>query len=236
MPAAHTPEIYTAPQGATLLQKLGPGGLITYLLALVSSAALAGMPVLLRLRQVLKASVGGPLSAADAILVLGRKLEKDELTPVFKARLRHASTLWSEGHAPHILITGGITGRAALSEAEAGRRWLLEQGLPSEATFTEDRSQHTLENLFWVREHMRAQGWKTLILVSDPLHLARAQAMAHGLGLTTSVAPASEAPPGRNTLAWWRRALSESFLLHWYHTGVIYSRLIGSRKQLARVT
>ncbi len=236
MPAAHSPEIYTAPQGATLLQKLGPGGLITYLLAFFSSVMLAGIPVFWRLRQVMKTSIGNPPPSADAILVLGRKLEKDDLTPVFKARLRHASTLWSKGHAPRILITGGITGRAALSEAEAGRRWLVEQGLPTEAALTEERSQHTLENLFWVREHMRAQGWKTLILVSDPLHLARAQAMAHGLGLTTSVAPAPEAPPKRNTLAWWRRALSESFLLHWYHTGVIYSRLIGSRKQLARVT
>lgn len=236
MSAAQSPEIYTAPQGATLLQKLGPGGLITYLLAFSSSVMLVGMPVLWRLRQVMKASAGDPLPSADAILVLGRKLEKDGLTPVFKARLRHASNLWRKGHSPRILITGGITGRAALSEAEAGRRWLMDQGLPSEATFTEDRSQHTLENLFWVREHMRTQGWKTLILVSDPLHLARAQAMAQGLGLITSVAPASEAPPARNSLAWWRRALAESFLLHWYHTGVAYSRLIGSRKQLARVT
>jgi len=233
---AQPPEIYTAPQGATLLQKLGPGGLITYLLAFSSSVMLVGTPVFWRLRQVLMASARVSPSPADAILVLGRKLEKDELTPVFKARLDHALNLWREGHSPHILITGGITGRSSLSEAEAGRRWLMDRGLPSKATFTEDRSQHTLENLFWVREHMRTQGWKTLILVSDPLHLARVQAMAQGLGLVTSAAPALQAPPARHSFTWWCRALSESFLLHWYHTGVAYSRLIGSRKQLARVT
>ncbi len=236
MSAAHSPETYTAPQGATLLQKLGPGGLITYLLAFSSSVMLVGLPVLWRLRRVMKASAGEPPLSADAILVLGRKLKKDDLTPVFEARLRHAANLLRKGHSPRILITGGITGRAALSEAEAGRRWLIDQGLSCEVIFTEDRSQHTLENLFWVREHMRAQGWRTLLLVSDPLHLARVQAMAVGLGLITSLAPASEAPPKRNTLAWWRRALAESFLLHWYHTGVAFSRLIGSRKQLARVT
>ncbi len=229
-------EIYTAPQGATLLQKLGPGGLITYLLALSSSVMLVGTPLFWRLRQVLKASAEVSPPSADAILVLGRKLEKDELTPVFKARLDHAWNLWRNGHSPHILITGGITGKASLSEAEAGRRWLMDRGLPLKATFTEDRSQHTLENLFWVREQMRAQGWRTLILVSDPLHLARVQAMAEGLGLSTSIAPALDAPPTRNSLAWWCRALSESFLLHWYRTGVAYSRLIRSRKQLARVT
>jgi len=236
MSAARSPQTYTAPQGATLLQKLGPGGLTTYLLACFSSVMAVGLPVLWCLRQVLKASTGDPLPIADAILVLGRKLEKDDLTPVFKARLRHASNLWRKGNSPRILVTGGITGNASLSEAEAGRAWLLDQGLPSEATLTEDRSQHTLENLFWVREQLHTQGWQTLILVSDPLHLARAKAMALGLGMNAALSPATDAPPAPGSPAWWWRALLESFLLHWYYTGVTYSRLIGSRKQLARVT
>lgn len=236
MPAAHSPKVYTAPQGATLLQKLGPGGLTTYLLAAFTAGISGGLPVLWRLRQVLKSSKGDPLPTADVILVLGRKLKRNRLTPVFEARLRHASDLWQRGHAPHILVAGGMTGKASLSEAEAGSRWLKDHDLPTEVALTEARSQHTLENLFWVRRYMRARGWKTLILVSDPLHLARAQAMAQGLGLTTAAAPATGAPPARHTLGWWLRAFSEAFLLHWYHTGMTYSRLIGSQKQRARVT
>ena len=37
-------------------------------------------------------------------------------------------------------------------------------------------------------------------------------------------------------IGWAARALSEAFFLHWYRTGVAYSRLIRSRRVLARVT
>lgn len=234
MSAAPLP--YTAPARATLLQKLGPGGLITYLLAFTGSVVFLGLPVLWRLRRVLRAAGKTSPESADAILVLGRKLQEDRPTSVFQARLAHAASLWHQGFAPRILVAGGVTGRATVSEADAGIAWLQAQGLPASALLAEDHSQHTLENLFWVRERVRLEGWRTLILVSDPLHLARAQAMAQGLGLGTALSPAESAPPAPGTLRWWRRAFSEAFLLHWYHTGMAYSRLTGSKKQLARVT
>jgi uncharacterized SAM-binding protein YcdF (DUF218 family) len=236
MPDAHSPLPYTAPAHATGLQKLGPGGLSTFLLALSGSMLLAGLPLLWRLRRVLRAARSERPSPADVILVLGRRLRDDQPTAVFKARLAHAADLWHQGLGPRILVAGGITGKASVSEAEAGCDWLQNHGIPSSALLIENRSQHTLENLFWVRELIRAEGLRSIILVSDPLHLARAQAMAEGLGLRTYLAPADSAPPARITLRWWGRALSEAFLLHWYCTGMTFSRLTGSRKQLARVT
>jgi len=236
MPDPHPPLPYTAPARATILQKLGPGGLITYLLATASTLLLAGIPVFWRLRRVLQAARSKDLLPADIILVLGRRLENDQPTAVFRARLAHAAELWWQGLAPRILVAGGITGRAAISEAEAGRAWLSAQGIGLDALLVEDRSQHTLENLFWVRELARREGWGSMLLVSDPLHLARAQDMARGLGLRTALAPAHAAPPRPGAIRWWGRALSEAFLLHWYHTGMLYSRLTGSKRQLARVT
>jgi uncharacterized SAM-binding protein YcdF (DUF218 family) len=236
MPDAQSPLPYTAPARATLLQKLGPGGLITYLLAVASTLLLFGLPLFWRLRRVLRAAVSQVPSPADIILVLGRKLQDDHPTDVFRARLSHAAELWRRGLAPRILVAGGITGRASRSEAEAGLAWLHAQALPPAALLAEGRSQHTLENLFWVRELARAEGWRSLTVVSDPLHLARAQAMAEGLGLRTFLSPATSAPPAPGTFRWWRRAISEAFLLHWYHTGVLYSRLTGSKKKLARIT
>lgn len=108
--------------------------------------------------------------------------------------------------------------------------------MPAAAILLEDRSQHTLENLFNVRAHMRAEGWRSLVMVSDPLHLARARATARGLDLEVRCSPALAAPPVRGSLGWWRRAALEAFLLHWYHTGMLYSRLLGRRAQLERVT
>jgi len=227
---------YAAPPHSSFWQKLGPGGATSLGLAMGSCLLLLGIPWLVRLRQVLQGAAGDAPGPADAILVLGRLLEGDDLTPVFEARLAHAESLWRQGFASRIFVAGGITGSAARSEAGAGRDWLLVRGVPESALLVEDRSQHTLENLFNVRIQMRQAGWRTLLLITDPLHLARAGATARGLDLAVRCCPAPDAPPGRASSGWWVRAAGEAFLLHWYHTGMLYTRLIGSERQLKRVT
>lgn len=227
---------YTAPPRATFWQMLGPGGLVSFGLALLGGGLLLGLPVFWRLRQVLEAADGNDCSPADVILVLGRRLQNDRPTKVFEARLDHAARLLREGWAPRIVIAGGLTGKATLSEAEVGRERLLKQSIAPELILVEDRSQHTLENLFNLRETLRSESLRTLILVSDPLHLARAGALARGLGLEFRCSPATACPPRRGGFGWWSRAFYEAFLLHWYHTGVAYSRVIRSERQLSRLT
>jgi len=227
---------YHAPPRASFLQKLGPGGAASLGLAILAVLGLAGLPWVFRLRQVLLGARGDELGPVDAIIVLGRQLEDDHLTQVFEARLSHAEALWRQGFAPRIFVAGGTTGTARRSEAEAGRDWLVARGIPAAALLLEDRSQHTLENLFNVRAEMRVAGWRTLLMVSDPLHLARAKATARGLDLEVRCSPATGALPTHHSIAWWRRAAFEAFLLHWYHTGMLYSRLIRSKSQLERVT
>ena len=227
---------YHAPSRASFLQKLGPGGAASLGLAVLTVLGLAGVPWVVRFRQVLRGIHGDEPAPADVILVLGRRLEQDQPTRVFEARLAHAEALWRHRLAPRIFVAGGTTGNARRSEAEAGRDWLVARGVPEGALLLEERSQHTLENLFNVRQRMRAEGWRTLLLVSDPLHLARAKATARGLDLDVRCSPAREAPPAKGSIAWWKRAAQEAFLLHWYHTGMLYSRMIRSKSQLERVT
>lgn len=227
---------YLAPQRSTFWQRLGPGGFASLLLASAGALLGLGIPVWLCRRKVIEAAAGQPLRQADAILVLGRRLEQDRITEVYRQRLEHAATLWLLGVAPRVIVTGGITGDATRSEADAGRVWLDERGIPEEDILLEDRSQHTLENLFNVREHLRAEGWEKLVLVSDPLHMARALACARGLGLNTTGSPAKDCPPAPGSFGWWWRAIREAFFLHWYRTGKAYSRLIRSERQLSRVT
>jgi uncharacterized SAM-binding protein YcdF (DUF218 family) len=230
------PQPYHAPPRSSFLQKLGPGGVSSLGLALLTVVGFAGIPWLYRFRQVLRGAAGDESLPADAILVLGRRLEEDQLTPVFEARLAQAEALWIRGLAPRLFVAGGTTGNARRSEAEAGRDWLVARGVPVAVILIEDRSQHTLENLFNVRAVMRSAGWQTLLMVSDPLHLARARATARGLNLDVRCSPAEAAPPSPGSMAWWWRVAGEAFLLHWYHTGMLYSRLIRSEKQLERVT
>ncbi len=228
--------VYTAPARATFSQKLGPGGATTLLLAILTVLGLLGLPWLWALARVFRQARRDEAAPGDAILVLGRRLQGGEPTPVFQARLAHAADLWRRGLAPRILVAGGTTGCADRSEAAAGHAWLEAQGVPAGAILLEEASQHTLENLYNVRAQMRSEGWGTLLLVSDPLHLARARASARGLGLQVRCCPAESAPPTAGSSGWYLRAAWEAFLLHWYWTGLGYCRLFGSHRSLARIT
>ncbi len=216
--------------------ELGPGGLSSLSLALAAGLLGAGLPVAWRLRQVLRCAAGEPLRHSDAIVVLGRELVDDEITPVFRARLEQGALVWRQGWAERLVVAGGMTGVATRSEAAAGRTHLLALGVPDPAIWVEERSRFTLENLVNVRTSLRGAGLNRVVLVSDPLHLARATALARGLALEVVGSPAVAAPPTRRSLHWWLRAWREAFLLHWYHVGVAYSRALGSERLLSRVT
>ena len=224
------------PRNSTFFRELGPGGFSSLTIAFVAALAGFGIPVALRLREVRARARGDALEHADAVLVLGRELVCDQVTAVFRARLERGAELVRSGWAERLVVSGGLTGTATRSEAAAGRDYLIELGIAPDRIWIEERSRHTLENLFNVRETLRDDGLSTVLLVSDPLHLARAATFARGLGLTVICSPAVAAPPAPGGAGWSLRALREAFLLHWYHVGIAYSRALGSERMLSRVT
>ena len=215
------------------LDFLGPGALASF--ALASSAAVLGLgvPIVWRLREVVRTARQDGRRPADAIVCLGRHLVRDQPTAVYRARLDHAADLLAEGIAPRVVLTGGLTADSTRTEAAAGREYLLARGAPAAAILCEDASRHTLENLFHAREALRAEGLGRVVVVSDGLHLARALTYARGFGLDATGSPA---PYPGSRLARAGRALREAFFVHWYHVGVLYSRAIRSRRLLERVT
>jgi len=126
---------------------------------------------------------------ADAALVLGAAVVGDRPSPVYEERLRHAAGLYAQGRVRRILLTGGRSPEDDLSEAEAGRSWLLAQGIPAEALLSEDRSRTTMENIDNALPILETQGFRRVFVVSDPLHLRRAVLIARQRGLDALPSP-----------------------------------------------
>lgn len=70
-----------------------------------------------------------------------------------------------------------------MTEAEVGRRYALKQGVPARNILFENTSRNTYENLNNIRPVLRANGIASVVIVSDPYHLARAAEMAEDLGV-----------------------------------------------------
>jgi uncharacterized SAM-binding protein YcdF (DUF218 family) len=131
---------------------------------------------------------------ADVILVLGcPSYEGNVPGPSFSAcvqgRAHHAADLYKRGLAAHVITTGGLTGPAP-SEAAALATVLKDDGVPAAAIVLEEQARDTIQNIQFSRAVMRAQGWHTAILVTEPNHIKRATLIAHDGGLIVFPSPA----------------------------------------------
>jgi uncharacterized SAM-binding protein YcdF (DUF218 family) len=109
---------------------------------------------------------------ADVILVLGAAEYRGKPSPVLQARLNHALLLYLQHLAPYILTTGGSGGDPDFTEAEVGRDYLIERGVPSEAIITEAGST-TAQSVDGAAETLHRMNLGSCIVVSDGYHIYR---------------------------------------------------------------
>lgn len=127
---------------------------------------------------------------ADAIVVLGAAAYDAQPSPVFEARIEHGLDLYRRGYATTLIFTGGYGGsRARFSESQVARRYALRQGIPDEAILIEAKSRTTHDNLVEARRLMLEHGMRRVIVVSDPLHMARALRLCRELGIDALGSP-----------------------------------------------
>ncbi|MRN38081.1 YdcF family protein [Neisseria sp. N95_16] len=124
---------------------------------------------------------------ADAAVVLGAAAWDKRPSPVFRERINHAITLYQSQRVDKIIFTGGTPKKGFMTEAEVGRRYAIKQGIPARHIVFENTSRNTYENLQNIQPLLRPNGIETLVIVSDPYHLARAQAIAKNFGMNAAV-------------------------------------------------
>lgn len=120
---------------------------------------------------------------ADVIIVLGAAAYDARPSPVFAERIRHGIDLYQRGLAKHLIFTGGFGKGARFSESQVAQRYALKHGVPRQAILIETRSRTTHQNLQQAAALMKAHGFKRAIVVSDPLHMARALRLAREAGI-----------------------------------------------------
>lgn len=126
---------------------------------------------------------------ADAAVVLGAAAWGDKPSPVFRERINHAIGLYQTGTVEKLIFTGGTPKAGYASEAEVARRFAIKQGVDAADIYFETTSKDTYQNLVNTRLLMRRHNIRSVIIVSDPYHIARAAAMAEDLGIRAAYSP-----------------------------------------------
>lgn len=132
---------------------------------------------------------------ADAIVVFGAAQYAGKPSPIYRARLEHALSLFQRGVAPIVITTGGAGRDSNFTEGQVGRDFLLARGVPETQLIAETQGHDTQQSAQRVANIMRANGMKSCVAVSDGYHLYRIKNMLGREGVTVYGTPRPEARP-----------------------------------------
>jgi len=127
---------------------------------------------------------------ADIIVVLGAAQYNGRPSPVFRARLDHAVTLFRRKVANRILTTGGYGLDRRFSEAGVGKTYLEKQNIPGKCILTETSGSTTIDSLEKSIALLKQQKLTRVIAVSDGFHLFRIKQILRDHEITAYGSPA----------------------------------------------
>lgn len=162
---------------------------------------------------------------AEAIVVLGAgAYEPCGCNLAALRRTELAVKLFESGRAPLVIFTGGPnpdTKGEAVSHYMATLARRL--GVPGEAILEEDKARTTAENALYTSEILRSRSLRSIVLVTDSLHMRRAEESFRVFGLTIGRASVPQACVSSSNVDMLRYAFHE-------YAGWIFYRLRGSAK------
>ncbi|MBB3226363.1 uncharacterized SAM-binding protein YcdF (DUF218 family) [Luteibacter sp. Sphag1AF] len=209
-------------------------GLVT-LVAVLASGGLVYVGYLIHVWRMASRSAIVPPSAM-VLLVFGRRLEDDLPEHDYQGRLRRGLLSARMGRAGRVLLLGGISS-GHVSEAEAGRRWLVTQDWPGDVPLElEEASIDSLENLRHARNMLRTGegALPPVALITSRYHLARCMLLARRLGFDAMpIAAESRLPLSRRYVA---RIAMEAGYIMWTDIGLRWAALIGNRRMGERIS
>jgi uncharacterized SAM-binding protein YcdF (DUF218 family) len=148
--------------------------------------------------------------SSDAIVVLGSAQYNGVPSSIFEARLEHAIALYEDGVAPMIVTVGGKATGDEFTEAEAGRDYLANAGIPADSLLAVPEGVDTLESMRAVSTAFDEHGWTSAVLVTDPWHAMRAERMAEDAGIGADSSPTRQGPAVETRATQFRYILRET--------------------------
>lgn len=144
--------------------------------------------------QVWQASRSDDARDAGAIVVLGAAQYDGKASPALKNRLDHALSLYEQGLAPLIVVTGGRQEGDRFTEATVGYNYLRDHGVPDAAIRKEVQGHTTYESVAATARFLRSEDIDDVILVSGPATAKRLGGISGDVGLHAAISPSDGTP------------------------------------------
>lgn len=209
-------------------------GYLMLLLSMILMIATAGSSYLFWFIKIFKTAntVTHNCDEDVMVFVLGKKLINNKPDSEYVQRLKRAYDILIKDKDSQIIILGGKTGDATITEAFAGKLFLEEYKIDPSRINLEEHSRNTLENIKNAIKVFNLKN-KKIVIISNRYHLARAKKMAHGFGLEVNLCAAEE-KLNLNLLSV-LKLMIEAFHVHWYVSGQLYAHLTNNTRIINRI-
>lgn len=133
--------------------------------------------------------------AFDALIVLGCRVPRGQLSDIAERRVERAALAYREQGAALVIVSGGKSWHG-FRECDVFGQGLVARGVPAERLLHERESMTTLGNSRGVARLLQGRDIRNAGLVTSDWHMARALRLFRPLGLelTPLPAPSSERP------------------------------------------
>lgn len=117
----------------------------------------------------------------SCVIVLGAHVNGRRVTDSLRRRLDRAIECYRKNSQIRIIVSGGKGKGEAVTEAEAMREYLMENGVPKESILCEKASTTTKENLLYSRELLSDRD-ETVGIITNNFHMYRSVEIAKRVG------------------------------------------------------
>jgi uncharacterized SAM-binding protein YcdF (DUF218 family) len=132
---------------------------------------------------------------AGAIMVMGAAQYNGVPSPDLQARLTEALSLFHNGYANLIVVTGSKEKGDLHTEAQSSAAWLEQQQAPvPQGDILEAGGNDTYKEVNDADRLLRARHISTVLVTTDPFHEDRSMAISSSFGLTPSPTPTLDSP------------------------------------------
>ena len=214
--------------------KIDVDGYSMLLLSIVVMTTTAGLSYLYFLKKIFSTAkeTTTDCSADVVVCVLGKKLINESPDHEYILRLDRVSGILKKDENTHTILLGGKTGGAKISEAYAGKEYLLRENIDSSRINLEEASVNTLENFKNAMTLIRKKD-QDIVVVTNRYHLARAKKLAEGFGMKVSLCAAED--KFKLNLISMYKIMIEALHVHWYVCGHYYAHLTKNNRIIKRI-
>ena len=132
--------------------------------------------------------------SADFAVVMGAAQYDGRPSDALEARLQEALRIYKAGLVKKIVTVGSGAPGDRFTEARAGRRWLINNGVARANVIEIPAGRNTIDSTKAYVEYFKKNNVNQIIVVTDPYHCKRSIYIAEDLGVSATCSPVQSGP------------------------------------------